>query len=64
MVGRGGGFGWRHCGEAVGIFGVFFEGKGGGFGYVAEGVAAQDVTIGLCADDVIAVIGAGDGDLV
>ena len=49
--------------QIVGIFGVFFIGERGGFGDVPKRVAAQDVTIGGSAEEKIAVIGAGDGEL-
>ena len=51
-------------GEVVGVFGIFFVGEPGGLGNVAEGIAAENVTIRFRADAIIAVIGAGNGDLI
>ena len=46
--------------EIIGVFGVFFIGKGGRFWNVAERVAAEYVTIGFTAEIEITVIGAGN----
>ena len=50
--------------EAFGVFGILFVKKGIGFGNIAERVPPKYVAVSFCADMVVAVIYAGDGDLI
>ena len=40
------------------------NGKGGGLGYVTERAASKNVAIRLRADEIVAVVGAVEGDFV